>query len=237
MKLNTSTAIITGATRGLGAAIAEALVKKGASVYGLARSIDALNNIKSKLSGQFIPVQVDVTELDEVKDWVHQTFKESSAPDILINNAGVGYFGKVDELPVEKWRRMIDTNLSGMFYLTQTIVPFMKQKKTPSYIINIGSILGTLGNPKMSAYCATKFGTRGFSEALFKELRYDGIKVSCLNPGSIETDFFAESGIKKHSNMLQPKDIAETVLYMLQTPDNMLISGLTIRPLNPRKKA
>jgi NADP-dependent 3-hydroxy acid dehydrogenase YdfG len=193
--------------------------------------------MQSELDDQFIPIPLDVTELDEVEGWAHQTFGKNSAPDIIINNAGAGYFDKVDELSVEKWRRMIDTNLSGLFYLTRTIVPFMKRKETPSYIINIGSILGTLGNPKMSAYCATKFGTLGFSEALFKELRYDGIKVSCLNPGSIETDFFAESGIKKHSNMLQPKDIAETVVYMLQTPDNMLISDLTIRPLNPRKKA
>jgi NADP-dependent 3-hydroxy acid dehydrogenase YdfG len=236
MKLKGSTAIITGVSRGLGAAIAVALGKEGVAVYGLARSVDALHYNQKKYGDSFIPVQLDITDRQAVENWIGETFSDEMAPDILINNAGAGYFDKVDELPVEKWHRMLDTNLSGMFYLTRCIVPLMKQKETSSYIINIGSILGTMSHPEMSAYSATKFGTLGFSEGLFKELRYDRIKVSCINPGSIETDFFGESGIQKHSNMLQPKDIAETVVYMLQTPDNMLISDLTIRPLNPKKK-
>jgi NADP-dependent 3-hydroxy acid dehydrogenase YdfG len=235
MKLNKASAVVTGASSGLGGAIAEALIDEGATVYGLARNIDKLNEMHHELGNRMTPVRMDITELDEVEEWTRRTFDDSSTPDILINNAGAGYFGKVDELPIMRWQRMIDTNLSGIFYLTRSIVPLMKTKETPSHIINIGSILGTLGNPKMSAYCATKFGTRGFSEALFKELRYDEIKVSCVNPGSIETDFFSESGINKHSNMLQPKDIAETLVFLLKTPDNMLISDMTLRPLNPKR--
>jgi NADP-dependent 3-hydroxy acid dehydrogenase YdfG len=235
MQLTKTRAVVTGASSGLGCAITEALINEGASVYGLARNVEKLNEMHSELGGRMSPVRMDVTELQEVEEWVYQTFDDSSSPDILINNAGAGYFGKVDELPVVKWQQMIDTNLSGIFYLTRSIVPLMKKKATSSHIINIGSILSTLANPKMSAYCATKFGTRGFSEALFKELRYDGIKVSCINPGSIETDFFSESGIRKHSNMLQPKNIAETVVHLLKTPDNMLINYMTIRPLNPRR--
>lgn len=134
----------------------------------------------------------------------------------------------------ETWHKMVQTNLDGVFYLTREIVPFMKRKKTTSHIINIGSILGKTVNAKQSAYSATKYAIQGFSEALFKE-RYDGIKVTCLNPGSIKTDFFRKSGIHSHSNMLSPNAVAQTVVHVLETPDNVLISDITLRPLNPKK--
>lgn len=235
MNLNSTTAIVTGVSSGLGRAIATALVNRGATVLGVARTVQALNEIEEGLGEQFVSVPLDLTNEKGVELWIKEMVNDHPTPDILINNAGAGYFDKVDELPLEKWKQMIDTNLNGMFYLTRKIVPLMKQNEQSSHIINIGSILGTLGNAEMSAYCATKFGTVGFSEALFKELRYDDIKVTCFNPGSIETDFFAESGIEKHENMLQPKALAETVAQVLQTPDNMLISNLTVRPLNPKK--
>lgn len=235
MNLQSSTAIVTGAGRGLGAAMAKALISEGATVYGIARTVAALNEIKTQLGERFISVPLDITNERGVNIWIDETFDADASPDILINNAGAGYFSKVDELPSEKWRQMIDTNLNGVFYLTRAVVPLMKQNSEGNYIVNIGSILGMVGNAEMSAYCATKFGIRGFSEALFKELRYDDIKVTCVNPGSIETDFFVESGIKKHENMLRPEDIAETIIHILRTPDNMLISDMTLRPLNPKK--
>lgn len=144
-------------------------------------------------------------------------------------------FGAIDEKPVEDWLQMVNTNLNGTYYVTSQIVPFLKKKKHHTHIINIGSILGTVARENGSAYSATKFGICGFSEALFKELRYFNIKVSVINPGSIDTDFFHSSGIEKHDNMLQPKDLADTVIYLLKTPDNMLIDSLTVRPLNPKK--
>ncbi|NGP86719.1 SDR family oxidoreductase [Fodinibius halophilus] len=235
MKLPSATAIVTGASRGLGSAIAAALIEKGAEVYGVSRDLDALHERQKKLGQNFAPVALDITDQGAIEEWIGQTFARGNAPDILVNNAGAGIFGAVDALPVERWEQMIEVNISGVFYLTRSLMPLMKDKKTSSHIINIGSILGTMGNPEMSAYCATKFGINGFSEALFKELRYEGIKVSCVNPGSIETDFFAESGIESHGNMLQPEDLANTVINLLKTPDNMLISDMTIRPLNPKK--
>lgn len=128
---------------------------------------------------------------------------------------------------------MINTNLNAVFYLTSAIVPFMKKSRNSSHII-IGSILGKMSGSEKSGYSATKFGIQGFSEALFKELRYDGIKVSCMNPGSIETNFFENSGVEPHDKMLHPKDIAATLVHILETPDNVLINDLTIRPLNPK---
>lgn len=235
MNLNTATAMVTGASRGLGLAISQTLSEEGVTVYGVSRSEDKLNAIKKEVGSQFIPAVFDITDYEAVWGWIDEQFSETEGPYILINNAGTAKFAQVEDLSTEQWHRMIDTNLSAAFNLTREVVPRMKASKTGGYIMNIGSILSTIGNPEMSAYCATKFGLRGFSEALFKELRYDGIKVTCLHPGSIETDLFADSGIKSHANMLQPSDIADMVLHLLKTPDNMLINELTIRPLNPKK--
>src|SRR5690606_34273973 len=125
-------------------------------------------------------------------------------------------------------------NLNGLYYITSEVASLMKKKKEGSHIINIGSILGSMGRAEGAAYCATKYGVQGFSDALFKELRFFNIKVTCFNPGSIDTHFFESSGIPAHTNMLQPHDLANTLVQILQTPDNMLISDITIRPLNPK---
>ncbi|MBA6153209.1 SDR family oxidoreductase [Gelidibacter maritimus] len=234
MKLDEKIAIVTGASSGLGAAISEALVQNGTQVYGLARNTQALSSLQQKLGAQFIPVSLDISDFETVKSWVNQTFSENKTPDILINNAGAGSFGKIDEMPSEEWHAMINTNLNGMYYITSQIAGLMKKKKEVSHIINIGSILGSMGRAESAAYCATKYGVQGFSDALFKELRFYNIKVTCFNPGSIATHFFESSGIAAHSNMLHPQDLANTLVHILQTPDNMLISDMTIRPLNPK---
>jgi len=234
MNLNSRIAVVTGASRGIGLAFATSLVNKGTRVYGLARNRDALEALRGSLGRYFIPACLDIRDRQDLKAWVDETFSDDHYPDILINNAGSGYFGKIDELPSEKWCEMMETNINGMYNLTSLLVPFMKRSKNGSHIINIGSILGKIGNANQSGYCTTKFAIQGFSEALFKELRHDNIKVTCINPGSIETDFFEDSGIKPHRYMLQPADIANTLIHILETPDNMLINDLTIRPLDPR---
>lgn len=234
MELNSKTAVVTGASRGLGKATAYALVKKGATVYGIARTETDLKKIQEELGENFQPVVLDISNQAEIQDWVKTTFSDQHSPDILINNAGAGYFGKIDELPSEKWHQMINTNLNAVYYLTSAIVPLMKTRKESSHIINIGSILGKVSSSEKSAYSASKYAIQGFSESLYKELRGDNIKVTCLNPGSIDTDFFAESGIAANKSMLQPAELADTILYLLETPDNVLIDELTIRPLKPK---
>ncbi len=235
MQLEGKIAIITGASSGLGAAAAQALIAKGATVYGLARNNDALTDLRNSLGTNFCPVRMDITNQEAVTDWVDRTFSLNHVPDILINNAGIGGFEKIDEMDAEYWLKMINTNLNGLYFITSKVAALMKSTEVSSHIINIGSILGTVGRSEGAAYCATKFGVSGFSEALFKELRFFNIKVTCLNPGSIDTHFFASSGVEAHHNMLQPKDLADTITYVLETPDNMLIDELTIRPLNPKK--
>ncbi len=175
----------------------------------------------------------DISAQEDFNTWLQSTFSHNQLPSILINNAGVGGFGKIDELPTEQWHKMMQVNLNGMYYLTSGIVPLMKQNKQSNHIINIGSILGTVGREEGTAYCTSKFGVQGFSEALFKELRYDGIKVTCINPGSIATDFFKDNGVVANDKMLQASDIANTLIHILNTPDNMLIDTVTIRPLIP----
>lgn len=233
MILHNKIAILTGASRGLGSAIASALISKGVIVYGIARNINALNTLSYELGDSFHPVQADIAHEPEITQWVRNTFSNEYCPDILINNAGIGSFSKIDETPATTWLEMVNTNLNGLFYITSQVATLMKHKKESSHIINIGSILGKVGRTAGAAYCTTKFGVQGFSEALFIELRSFNIKVTCLNPGSIETDFFESSGIRSHENMLHPADIANTIVHVLETPDNMLINELTVRPLHP----
>ena len=231
MKLKSKIAVVTGGSRGTGRAIAMALLEKGSLIYGLARDASAMQDLKKQWKDNFVAVQLDITNENKVRSWAAETFSEEHQPDILINNAGAGVFGKIDALPSEKWHQMINTNLNAVMYLTSVLVPLMKTKESHSHIINIGSILGKVSSAEKSAYSATKYALQGFSEALYKELRRDRIKVSCVNPGSIGTDFFKESGIKATDKMLKPSEVAETIIFLLETPDNVLIDELTLRPL------
>ncbi|WP_026452359.1 SDR family oxidoreductase [Aequorivita capsosiphonis] len=234
MNISNKIAMVTGASSGLGAAISKALVGAGATVFGLARNETKLQELQNSIGSKFIYVSLDITDEKALKGWCAETFSEDKSPDILVNNAGTGSFGKIDEMPSEEWYKMINTNLNGMYCITSEVVKLMKLKKESAHIVNIGSILGITTRAEGAAYSATKYGISGFSEALFKELRGDNIKVTCLNPGSIDTGFFKSSGIASHHNMLQADDIASTLMHILKTPDNMLISEMTVRPLNPK---
>lgn len=234
MELQGKTAIVTGASSGIGAEFSKALADKGVTVYGLARRRAKLNEVKNHIGDRFQPVELDVTRRSDVEAWVNQQFGESDTVDILVNNAGFGKFGNIDELSVEDWEGMINTNLSGIFYLTRLITPMMKSNPEVCHIVNISSVAGLLGNPQIAGYNATKFGVRGLSEALMKELRPHGIKVTCFYPGSISTEFFSHSGGSTHPNMMSGQDVAKTLIYVLETPDNFLIDELVMRPLNPK---
>lgn len=236
MHIENKIAVITGASKGLGKACTEALINKGAIVYGIARSESTLIKMHQNLGQNFIPVVLDLTDEAVLSNWITDTFSKENNPDILINNAGYGVFQKIENVTAQDWSTTMNVNLNATFLLTSKLVKLMKTDEAPKHIINIGSILGQVGRPEGTAYCTTKFGIQGFSEALSKELRYNQIKVTCVNPGSIATDFFQSSGISSHNNMLQPQELARTIVHLLETPDNMLISDLTIRPLNPKKE-
>lgn len=238
MDLANSTAIVTGASSGLGLEIARALVERGSQVYGLARRTERLEAIQEKLGEAFHPVTCDVTNEDDVKEAFGTIRNATAQIDALVNSAGLGGRAPVDELSTEKWNRQIDTNLSGTFLCTREVVPPMKEQNARSgfggHIVNIASIAATIGNPTLSAYNASKFGVRGFSEATMKELREDGIRVTCVCPGSIETRFFEKADSTMTPNPMQAEDVAATVLHILEAPDNYLISEVIMRPLRPR---
>ena len=243
MQLSGKIAIVTGASSGIGAEFSRDLVKKGAIVYGLARRADRLKELETELNtgadGKFIAVEMDITQESKLHAWVDQTFGQNTAslPDVLINNAGYGQFAPVEKMSPEDFDRMMSTNMNAVFYLTRLIVPLMKKNPSVCHIVNVSSVAGLMGNPNISVYNATKFALRGFSEALFKELREDGIKVSCIFPGSISTEFFDQLGVETHDHMMRPQDISASVLFLLETPDNFLINEMTLRPLNPKAPA
>ena len=238
MQLTDKVAVVTGASAGLGTAIANALVAKGAVVYGLARRQEKLDAIREALGEAFRPIACDVTEEQPVADAFEQILDEAGRIDVLVNNAGLGKFGPIDELSLDEWDVQMETNLRGVFLCTQAAVPAMKKQNADTgfggHIVNIASVAGLIGNPQIAAYNATKFGLRGFSEAIMKELRDDGIKVSCVYPGSIATNFADVAGSSGAPNPMQAEDVAGTVVHLLEGPDNYLISEVMMRPLRPR---
>ncbi|MDT0630401.1 SDR family oxidoreductase [Rubrivirga litoralis] len=241
MHLHDTAAVVTGASRGIGLATARLLADAGAHVYGLARSTDDLEQISQTLGDRFSPVVCDVTDAEAVRRAIDGAAEDAGRLDVLVNNAGLGRFGDVDALAVDDWQVQIDTNLSGVFYCTRAAVPHMKRQgeergrdETAGFVVNVASIAGLIGNPQLSAYNASKHGLRGFSDAIMKELRPHGIKVSCLYPGSVDTAF---GGDDKDPNpdAMSPESIAATVLHVLQAPHSTLISEVVLRPMVGRK--
>ncbi len=234
MNLSQKVAVVTGASSGLGSAFARQLIQHGSTVYGLARRFDRLQSLQSELGPKFHPIECDVTNESAVND----AFNGLDQLDVLINNAGLGRFSPVESQTKMDWDLQIDTNLTGVYLCTRAAVPIMKAQNQRTgfggHILHIASVAGLVGNAHLSAYNATKFGLRGFSEATMKELRGDGIKVSCICPGSVETEFASVAGSQGAPNPMQPEDIASTVIHVLQAPNNYLISEVVMRPLRPR---
>ncbi len=238
MDLVDSVALVTGASSGLGRHLSHALIDRGATVYGLARSADALNDMQENAGDAFRPTPCDVRNEDAVADAFEAVRDEAGRLDVLVNNAGLGQFDAVDELSLDAWDVQMDTNVRGVFLCTREAVPMMRTQNEASgfggHIVNIASIAGLIGNPNLTAYNTTKFGVRGFSQSLMKEVRDDGIRVTCFYPGSIETSFFDVAGVDMTDNPLQPEDVTNTILHVLEAPDNHLISEVVLRPLRPK---
>ncbi len=223
MDIQGRTAIVTGASRGIGLAITKALIEEGVKVAGWSRTLP-----ESFTHNQFHHIKTDLTIEDSVQSAFDETLsKLGNSISILINNAGMGYRGPMDEMPSEQWRRLFDLNVHGLFYTTKRVIPQMKTEQL-GHIINIGSGAGTNGIAEMSCYCGTKFAVNGITQSLHQELRDFGVKVSCLSPGSVDTGF---SQSKK--NKLLPEDLAASVVHMLKYPKNFHYTDVQVRPLQP----
>ncbi len=237
MDLTGRTAIVTGGTKGIGYAIAEALLKEAANVFICARQEDDLTTSLERLAahGNASGKVCDVRSEADVKAMVDECVRVFKGVDILINNAGIGYFGKtVEETSGDQFRQTLETNLFGVFYACRLAIPLMR-KRGGGYIINISSLAGQNAHPRMAAYNASKFGLNGFSEALMQEVRHDNIKVSYICPGSVNTSFGGDTPADKNAWQLQPPDIAEVVIDLLRFDKRALPSKIEIRPSIPPK--
>ena len=237
MDLTGKTAIVTGGTRGIGRAIANTLVTAGATVVITGRNHEDLAGTVSHLNldGTATGYVCDVRDYEQVRSTFEKIATEFGGVDILVNNAGIGIFAPVESMDVEDFRAVLETNVFGVFYCCHEAIPLMKQRGG-GYIINISSLAGANAHPKMAAYNASKFGLNGFSEALMQEVRHDGIKVSYIMPGSVNTEFGGDEPSNEKSWQLQPDDVARVVINLLQYPDRSLPSRVEIRPSKPPKK-
>lgn len=239
MDLSGKTAIVTGGTRGIGRGIAEALVKAGVNVCLSARSRKEIDETLLALTalngGGVTGIVADVRIYTQVQALFELAASHFGGIDILINNAGIGMFQSVEEMSPDDFRAIIETNLYGVFYCCHEAIPLMKHRGG-GYIINISSLAGTNAHPKMAAYNASKFGLNGFSEALMQEVRHDGIKVSYIMPGSVNTEFGGDTPTADQDWQLRPEDIAQVVIDLLQHDGRALASRVEIRPSKPPKK-
>jgi NAD(P)-dependent dehydrogenase (short-subunit alcohol dehydrogenase family) len=213
-KLKGQVAIVTGGSRGIGLAVARSLSSAGAEVVATSRA------------------ELDVRDPAQVETVVAQTLERHGRIDILINNAGLGHFGPVEDLPIDQFDEMIAVNLRGPFLLTRAVVPAMKRQGS-GIIVNVSSVAGLVGNPNLSGYNASKFGLMGFSESTMLELRHAGIKVAVICPGSVATDFGHGPNVP---GMLDAQDVALAVMSIVEAAPNALISQIHLRPLRPPKR-
>lgn len=239
MDLKGKSAIVTGGTKGIGRAIAEALVLAGVDVCISARKRSEIDETVAALcsleKGLVTGIVGDVRDHSHVKAVFERAVAQFGGLDILVNNAGIGMFASVEEMPPEDFRAVLETNLFGVYYCCHEAIPLMKQRGG-GYIINISSLAGANPHPRMAAYNASKFGLNGFSEALMQEVRHDGIKVSYIMPGSVNTEFGGDSPNEEKSWQLQPQDIARVVMDLLHHDARSLPSRVEIRPSKPPKK-
>lgn len=229
-------AVVTGGTRGIGRAIAERLLREGASVAICGRSRSSVNSAAQEMAGntggQVLGAMADVSKLDDVKRLFQTVDERFGGVDILINNAGMGLFKSVEQLAPEEWHQMIDLNLSGVFYCCHEALPRFR-KRGGGYVINISSLAGKNPFAGGAAYNASKFGLNGFSEAMMMDHRYDSVRVSYIMPGSVDTGFGSQSGSANWK--IAPADVADVVLTLLRMPERTLVSRVEMRPSKPAK--
>ncbi|MBK6314609.1 MAG: SDR family oxidoreductase [Blastocatellia bacterium] len=231
-------AIVTGASRGIGLAISRALVLEGVSVAMCGRTAPLIERVAEDLTalgpGRALGFACDVASAEDSAAFVARTMEAFGRLDVLVNNAGIGIFAPVPDMDPADFRRVIETNVIGVFNMCHAGVPAMRRSGGGS-IINISSLAGTNAFAGGAAYNASKFGLNGFSEALMHDVRYDGIRVSYVMPGSVSTEFAGNAPGAGADWKLAPEDVAEAVLDLLRFEPRALASRIELRPSQPRK--
>jgi NADP-dependent 3-hydroxy acid dehydrogenase YdfG len=241
--LDGKVALVTGASSGIGEATARAMSAEGAKVALVARRHDRLVKLADEIEkngGEALPIEADVSDHGAVEAFVAQTKGQFGGLHILVNNAGVMLLGPVDGGDVKEWRRMIDVNLLGLLYCTREAIPIIRDSGGGD-IVNIASVAGRQANLGSAVYNMTKWGVVGFSEALRQEALHSNIRVTCVEPGFVDTEL---QGHNEHpavveaidkmreqiGDLLEAEDIARAILYVVGQPEHVAINEVLVRP-------
>lgn len=230
-------AIVTGAGKGIGKAVAIALAKEGVNVILLARTKVDLDNVAAEINAlgvRSLVLTVDISDINSVNAAIEKTLTEFKSIDILINNAGIATFGKFLELEPKEWERIIQVNLMGVYYTTRAVLPNMIERRTGD-IINISSTAGLRGAALTSAYSASKFAVLGLTESLMQEVRKHNIRVTALTPSTVATDMAKDLNLTDGNpdRVMQSEDIAELIIAQLKLNRRVFIKDSGIWSTNP----
>lgn len=228
--------LITGAARGIGRATALCLAEAGYRLALLDRDRDALDRVhaeilKTSLSNTLPPMLFVASVTDELAlATICQQIEEANGLDVVVNSAGVGLMASVTETTPDRWRHLLDVNLTGTFLVCSAAIPHML-RRGHGQIINIASLAGKVGFPMQSAYCASKWGVLGLTRALSAELRAQGIRLTALCPGAVDTPFWATVEHRfDPAHMLRPEQIAETIRFLIEQPASLNTDEIEILP-------
>lgn len=237
MHIHGKVTLITGGTKGIGFGIAQALLQQGVYVAITSRNKKAAEAAAIQLnesgndSVHAIGLEADVRDFDSQVNAVTETIAAFGKLDVVIANAGLGYFGNIEDLSIEQWNDVIDTNLTGAFYSLKAALNALKQAK--GYYISISSLAGTNFFAGGTAYNASKFGVTGFTQAAMLDLRQHGVKVSTIMPGSVSTHFNGNDPSEADAWKIQREDIGKLVVDLLQMHPRTLPSKIEVRPTIP----
>ena len=225
--------VITGASKGIGRGIAMAAAAEGANLVLMARSAEMLEDLKQNFQERAIECVVyagSVANEEDINGCIQLGLDIFGQVDVLINNAGIGLFKPVEEISIEEWDSVMEVNARGTFLMTKAVLPHMKERKH-GRIINIASDVSKRTFPAGSLYCASKHAQHAFADALRKEVLEHGIRVSTIYPGKVDTHFAGgKPGTPEKDDHLKPKDIAQAVIYLLHTPDYIVVDEITLHP-------
>ena len=235
--LKNKNALITGAGKGIGKAIALALAKEGVNVILVSRTqtdIDQLADEASNLGVKSLALAADVSDINSINSAVEKALSKFKTIDILINSAGIASFGKFMELEPAAWEKIIQVNLMGTYYTTRAVIPNMIERQTGD-IINISSTAGLAGNALTSAYSASKFAVLGLTDSLMQEMRKHNIRVSALTPSTVATDMAIDLNLTDGNpeKVMQSEDIAELLIAQLKLNRRVFIKNSSIWSTNP----
>ncbi|MDB9858433.1 SDR family oxidoreductase [Flavobacteriaceae bacterium] len=239
-QLQGKVAFITGGSKGIGFGIAKVLLQKGIHVAITSRSLESAQKAANQLSvfaadsAKVLALKADVRDYQQQQDAVKATESTLGSIDIVIANAGLGVFGSIEDITIEGWNQVIETNLTGVFYTLKSTLSSLK--KTKGYYITISSLAGTNFFAGGTAYNASKFGVTGFTQAAMLDLRTHGIKVSTIMPGSVSTYFNGNEPSQKDAWKIQQEDIGELVVDLLKMNPRTLPSKIEVRPSSPPTK-